>query len=229
MKLAADYIPDSVHNVAVATANSEQPEYGDESPSLSASDDETTPVAHEADLSIDKSVSQSTAAIGGQFNWFLAVTNHGPDTATKLSIDDTLPAQFQVLGVFPPAGVECTNTTHAVHCTSASLLIDQTVTIQIQVKVVAGASPGPVSNTGTVTATSTDPVASNNSDTASVTITTSASQAPARPAPTQSGVLTQLPRTGNSSLGGPLSLAALLCGAGVLTLIIARRRRSATA
>jgi LPXTG-motif cell wall-anchored protein len=109
------------------------------------------------------------------------------------------------------------------------LLIDHTVSVQVQVKVVAGAGAGLVSNTGTVTATSTDPVAGNNSDTASITITASAaSQAAAPPAAGQSGVLAQLPRTG-TSLGGPLSLAALLCGAGVLTLIIARRRRSATA
>ena len=69
-----------------------------------------TPIVREADLSIDKSVSQSTASAGSQFNWFLAVTNHGPDTATGLVINDTLPAQFEVIGVFPPAGVSCTNT-----------------------------------------------------------------------------------------------------------------------
>lgn len=190
---------------------------------------QTTQVV-DADLSIDKSVSQSTAAAGNQFNWFLAVTNHGPDPATNLVINDTLPAQFEVIGVFPAAGVSCTNTSSTVHCTATNLLIDQTVTVQVQVRVVAGAAAGLVANTGTVTADSPDSVPGNNSDTASITITTTAvaSEAPA-PAAQPPAVAAQLPATGNRSLGWPLSLAGLLCSAGILSLVIARRRRFATA
>ncbi len=187
-------------------------------------------IVRDADLSIDKWVSQSTASAGNQFNWFLAVANHGPDTATGVVVNDTLPAQFEVVGVFPPAGVSCTNTTSTVHCTATSLLIDKTVTVQVQVRVVAGAAIGPVTNTGTVTAETPDSVPGNNSDTASITITTTAvaSEAPA-PAAQPPAVSPQLPATGNRSLGWSLSLAGLLCGAGVLSLIIARRRRFATA
>jgi uncharacterized repeat protein (TIGR01451 family) len=240
VKLNSNYMENAVYNVASASAAVEPPVVDREEASpaattsapgaiVSASDDETTLVVREADLSIDKSVSQSTAIAGNQFNWFLAVTNHGPDTAINLSIDDTLPAQFQVLGVFPPSGVTCTSTASAVHCADASLLIDQTVTIQVQVRVVSGAAPGLVSNTGTVQADSTDPVPGNNSDTASITIGAVASEAPVPAVPGPPAVRPQLPRTGNSSLGGPLSLGGLLCGAGVLSLIIARRRRPATA
>ena len=222
VKLDSDYLDNSVYNIASTSAMVD--------PYAVATDDETTPVAREADLSIDKSVSQSTAVSGGQFNWFLAVTNHGPDTATNLAIDDTLPAQFEVMGVFPPSGVTCTNTKSTVHCTAASLLIDQTVKIQVQVMVVSGAAVGVVSNTGTVTADSTDPVPGNNSDSASITITSIASEAPVAVAQRPSAAVSpQLPRTGNTSLGEPLGLAGLLCGAGVLTLIIARRRHSAVA
>ena len=39
----------------------------------------------------------------------------------------------------------------------------------------------------------------------------------------------QLPRTGNSSLGGPLTLASLLVAGGMFSLVIGRRRRAAAA
>jgi uncharacterized repeat protein (TIGR01451 family) len=188
-----------------------------------------TPVVHEADVSIDKSVSQSTVVAGNQFNWFLAVTNHGPDTATGLVINDTMPAQFEVTGVFPPAGMSCSNNVGMIVCTADSLLIDQTVTIQVQVRVKNGVTPGLVANTGTVTAETTDLVPANNTDTASTTITAVASEAPVPAAQPPAAVSPQLPATGNRSLGGPLSLAGLLCGAGIVTLIVARRRRFADA
>ena len=190
---------------------------------------QTTQVV-DADLSIDKSVSQSTAVAGNQFNWFLAVTNHGPDTATNLV--DRRHAAGAVRGDrrVPSGRVSCTNTSSAVHCTATSLLIDQTVTIQVQVRVVAGAALGLVANTGTVRPTRRIqfPV---------TTATPPPSPSPPRPWPAKRqhrraqppAVAAQLPATGNRSLGWPLSLAGLLCGAGILSLVIARRRRFATA
>jgi LPXTG-motif cell wall-anchored protein len=70
-----------------------------------------------------------------------------------------------------------------------------------------------------------------NTSSASITVTATANQAPV-PTPdpgTPASGGTTLPRTGNSSLGGPLTLAALMVAAGIASLVIARRRREATA
>ena len=102
---------------------------------------QTTKVV-DADLSIDKwsrraRLLQVTSSTGSSPSPTTAA-----DPATNLVINDTLPAQFEVIGVFPAAGVWCTNTSSTVHCTATNLLIDQTVTVQVQVRVVAGAAKG---------------------------------------------------------------------------------------
>jgi uncharacterized repeat protein (TIGR01451 family)/LPXTG-motif cell wall-anchored protein len=199
---------------------------------VTASDTATTPVVLSADLAIDKSVSQTTATAGDQFNWILDITNHGPDTATNVVVSDTIPASFEVVGTFPTAGLACTNTANSVSCTAASLANGATVRAVIQVRVLAAAAPGVVTNTAAVVADSTDPNTADNSDSASITVTAAGSQAPVPPAASggtgaTSGVT--LPRTGNGSLTAPLTLAGLLLFGGISSLVIARRRRAATA
>ena len=202
------------------------------STTVTASDSATTPVVYTADLAIDKSVSQATATAGDQFNWILDITNHGPDTATNVVVSDTIPASFEVVGTFPTAGLACTNAANSVSCTAASLANGATVRAVIQVRVLAAAAPGVVTNTAAVVADSVDPNTADNSDSASITVTAAGSQAPVPPAAsggtgTSSGVT--LPRTGNGSLTAPLTLAGLLLFGGISSLVIARRRRAATA
>ncbi|MEA3184560.1 MAG: large repetitive protein, partial [Ilumatobacteraceae bacterium] len=198
---------------------------------VTATDQATTTIVRNANLAIDKSVSQTSAAIGDQFNWILDITNHGPDLATNVVISDTVPAAFQVIGTFPGAGLSCSNTANSVQCTAASLANGATLHAVVQVRVVAGATPGLVSNTATVVADSTDAVTSDNSDTASITVTAAASLAPVPPAPTSApvGSGASLPRTGNESLSLPLTLAGLMIIGGTFSLVMARRRRAATA
>ncbi len=200
---------------------------------VTATDDETTVIVRNANVSIDKSVSQATATAGDQFNWILDITNHGPDLATNLVVSDTIPAAFEVIGTFPTAGLGCTNTANSVQCTAASLANGATVRAVVQVRVLASAAAGAVTNTATVVTESTDPDTSDNTDSASVTVTAAGSQAPVPPAaptpPASGGGAVSLPRTGNGSVGGPLTLASLLFGGGIFSLVIARRRRAATA
>ena len=180
-----------------------------------ATDDETTVIVRTANLSIVKSVSQTTATAGDQFNWILDITNHGPDTATNVVVSDTIPAQFEVIGTFPTAGLSCTNTANAVQCTTAALANGATVRTVVQVRVLAAASPGLVTNTATVTTDGSDSDTTDNTSSASITVTATANQAPV-PTPDPGTVVsggTTLPRTGNNSLGGPLTLAALMVAA----------------
>ncbi len=229
----------SVHNVANAFAVVEPPSVASqalqiEAPAdpgtvVTATDDETTIILRNVNLSIDKSVSQATASTGDQFNWTLDITNHGPDTASNVVVSDTVPTAFEVIGTFPTAGLSCTGTGNSVQCTAASLANGATVSVVVQVRVAATAGPGTVVNTATVVTDSNDTDTSDNSDSASITVTASVSDAPVPPAATPTGISTvglALPRTGNASLDGSLSLAGLLFLGGVISLVIARRRRA---
>ena len=243
----ANYAGPPIHNVATANASfntpatlqapATAPPTDPGTVTVTATDDETTPVALVADLSINKSVSQATATAGDQFNWILDITNHGPDTATNVVVSDTIPASFAVVGTFPTAGLACTNTANSVSCTAATLANGATVRAIVQVRVIAAAAPGAVANTATVVASSTDPNTANNSGSASITITAAASQAPVPPAASGAGSTgstgstsgVTLPRTGNGSLTAPLTLAGLMLFGGLFSIVIARRRRAATA
>ncbi len=198
---------------------------------VTATDDETTPVVRTADLGIDKSVSQATATAGDQFDWNLAITNHGPDAATNVVVSDTIPAAFEVVGTSAAGGLACTNTGNSVQCTTGSIANGVTVNAVVHVRVAASAAPGVVTNTATVVTDSTDPNTADNTDSASITVTAAGSQAPVPPA---SGGITgttpvALPRTGNAPLRTPLTLASLMFVGGIFSLVIARRRRAAMA
>jgi uncharacterized repeat protein (TIGR01451 family) len=228
-------VPNSATAIAIvdppaAPAISAEATTSDPGTVVTATDDVITPVVRNADLAIVKTVSQPTVVAGGQFNWILDVTNNGPNAATDVVISDTVPAQFVVVAPFPPVGVTCTNTTTAVQCTAPSLAPGASLHIVIQVTTVNGATLGIATNTATVSTTSTDPNPANNSDSESIDVVASASSPPTAPPSVGAGAPTpQLPRTGNSPLGGPLTLASLLVAGGVFSLVIARRRRAAAA
>jgi uncharacterized repeat protein (TIGR01451 family) len=196
---------------------------------VTATDTATTVIVRESNLAIDKSVSATTAAPTEIFDWVLKVTNNGPDTAVNVVVSDAIPAAFEVVGTFPAAELRCTNSANAVQCTAASLANGGVLSTTIQVRVLTTTVPGTVINTATVATDSTDNVPTDNSDSASITIVAprtpaNASSPPTVPAGPASGGPT-LPRTGNSSLGAPLRLAALLLVGGIFSLLIARRRR----
>ncbi|HEX3088025.1 MAG TPA: hypothetical protein VHQ23_05175 [Ilumatobacteraceae bacterium] len=240
--LDAGFTGNTITNSATAIAIVDPPVSNQEQPALhatattsdpgtvvTATDDATTPVVRNADLAIVKTVSQATVAAGGQFNWILDVTNSGPNAAIDVVVNDTLPAQFAVVAPFPPAGVTCTNTTTSVQCTAPSLAPGSSLHIVIQVATVNGAALGTATNTATVSTTSTDSNQGNNTDSESIDVVGSQSLPPTPPGVDAQAPTAQLPRTGNSPLGGPLTLASLLVAGGMFSLVIARRRRSSAA
>ena len=168
---------------------------------MTATDDVTTPIVRNADLAIDKSVSQTSATAGDQFNWILDITNHGPDTATNVVVSDTIPAQFEVIGTFPTVGLTCTNTATAVQCTTAALANGATVSDR---RAGAGARCGgarrrsPTPRRSTTDGSDSD--TTDNTSSASITVTAAANQAPGsvRPRRTSGGPRCLAPVTARS-------------------------------
>jgi uncharacterized repeat protein (TIGR01451 family)/LPXTG-motif cell wall-anchored protein len=219
VRLGVDSLDDSVTNQAQAIASV------DPGKTVTATDSESTPVVRTADVSIDKSAQTGPAVVGQSFAWTIVVTNHGPDTATGVVVNDTMPQQFTMSSVTTSAG-SCVTSALTVQCNLPNMAKSATVTITIHTTV-AAASASPVINTATVTTTSTDPVPENNSDDAQVPGVQVASSPPV-PVPAN-GVGASgpgLPRTGGSPTG-LLTLATLLLGGGIVSLVIARRRRAA--
>ncbi|MBK5330930.1 MAG: DUF11 domain-containing protein [Ilumatobacteraceae bacterium] len=198
---------------------------------VTGTDDEVTPILHTADLSIDKSASTVPGVIGSTFDWQLDVVNRGPDMATNLVINDAMPSQFRVeSATSTTAGVNCATTASSVQCTVATLANGASIRITVHVTVL-GPAGAAVTNTATVEASSADPNVPNNTDTLTVAVIAAASSPPvpaAAPVPAAPISEPRLPRTGTDTFG-PLRLGSLLVAGGFVTLVIARRRRSATA
>jgi uncharacterized repeat protein (TIGR01451 family)/fimbrial isopeptide formation D2 family protein len=83
-------------------------------------------VGPRSDLSITKSA-PATVPAGGDITWTLAVTNHGPDDATGVTISDPLPAGVQ----FVSADAPCTQASGTVTCPVGALAVDATATLTI--------------------------------------------------------------------------------------------------
>lgn len=144
-----------------------------------------------ADVAIDKS-GPSNVVTGVTFQYTLTVTNNGANTATIVTVTDTLPAGLTATNVATTQG-SCVGTT-AITCTVGSLAPAASATITIDTSAPA---PGDFSNTATVAATEPDPVPANNTDTVR-TIAAAAATAP-------------IPTAGTWAL--LLLASALVCGA----------------
>ena len=197
---------------------------------VTATDDATTPVVRNADVAIDKSVSQTDGC--GRCPVQLDPRHHQQRTERR----DRRGRQRHDPGAVRSAGACSRRQDSAaptcrtsVQCTPPSLAVGGSLHVVVQVRVATGAAAGTVVNTATVSTTSTDTNQANNTDSASIDITGSQSLPPTPPEVGSGAPTPQLPRTGNSSLGGPLTLASLLVVGGMFSLVIGRRRRAAAA
>ncbi|HEV7485472.1 MAG TPA: IPTL-CTERM sorting domain-containing protein [Thermoanaerobaculia bacterium] len=125
-----------------------------------------------ADLGITKSTPTTNAAPGAAVAYTIVVTNHGPDTATSVTMTDTLPATLLFQSISAPAGYVCTTptvgTTGTISCTGSSLANGATATFTLNVTSVSNAN-GAIANTASVSGTPSDPSSGNNSQTSSFT------------------------------------------------------------
>jgi len=115
------------------------------------------------DVGIVKSANVTTVTVGQVFSYSLVVTNHGPGTATGVTVTDPLPANFALINASSTQG-SCTGTTTVI-CTIGTLANGAGATITIQGQVTAA---GNLNNTATVTINETDGVISNNSSIATL-------------------------------------------------------------
>jgi uncharacterized repeat protein (TIGR01451 family) len=125
-----------------------------------------------ADLGITKSTPTTNAAPGAAVVYTIVVTNHGPDTATSVTMTDSLPSTLLFQSIAAPAGYVCTTptagTTGTISCTGSSLANGATATFTLNVTSASNAN-GSIANTASVSGTPSDPSAGNNSQTSSFT------------------------------------------------------------
>ena len=103
-------------------------------------------VGPRSDLSITKTATPNVP-VGGDITWTLAVTNHGPDDATGVTISDPLPAGVQFVSADSP----CTQAAGVVTCPVGALAVDATVTLTIHGTAPLALADKTLVNTATVT------------------------------------------------------------------------------
>ncbi len=125
-------------------------------------------VTSTADLEMADEVQGNPLALVGHgqvVTYTLTMTNHGPDTATGVTMTDTLPPEMEVVSVQPTEG-HCTHRHRVVHCDLDSMNPGRVVTVTLSSRVVALNSKGYVVNRAEVKADQWDPQPYNNQDVA---------------------------------------------------------------
>ncbi|HSR99356.1 MAG TPA: hypothetical protein VLM79_20030 [Kofleriaceae bacterium] len=119
-----------------------------------------TTVNAAADLSISMADSPDPIFGSGQLHYAIDVNNLGPNTASGLTVSNSLPSGNVTFVSAVGAGWNCNPAGQLVICTRPSLLIGAAPTITITVQ--APSESTSLMNTATVTSTSSDLVSSNN-------------------------------------------------------------------
>jgi uncharacterized repeat protein (TIGR01451 family) len=123
------------------------------------SDSVTLNDAGSADLALSMVASQEPVSIGTTFTYTIVAANHGPATATNVTVTDTLPAGLTFVSVQATQG-SCTGTT-SITCPLGTLADGASASIALVVTKTVG---GSVSNSASVTATEADPYMVNNTN-----------------------------------------------------------------
>ena len=118
-----------------------------------------------ADLSVNKSDSPDPVRVKKTLTYTVTVTNNGPDTATGVTLTDTLPSGVKYVSATPTQG-SCSGTT-TITCNLGTLINGGSATVRI---VVTPLVKGTIVNTARVTGNETDLNAANNTATATTTV-----------------------------------------------------------
>jgi uncharacterized repeat protein (TIGR01451 family) len=154
--------PGTITNTASVIGDGPDPNPGNNSSTA------TTRVNPAADLAVTKTDSPDPVHIGQALTYTIKVTNNGPQTATGVTLSDTLPKG---------AGFGSTTTSQGtcsfkpdkrmVTCNLGNLASGATATVTIIVK---PTSKGTITNTATVTGSPTDPNTTNNKAVATTSV-----------------------------------------------------------
>ncbi|HEY6173471.1 MAG TPA: hypothetical protein VIX73_03465 [Kofleriaceae bacterium] len=123
----------------------------------------STTVNAAADLSIAMSDSPDPVFGSGTLQYAIDVTNLGPNTASGITVTDSLPAGNVAFLAASGSGWTCAAAGQVVTCTRPSLLVGAAPTITISVRAPSEATM--LTNAATVTSTSSDLNAANNTAT----------------------------------------------------------------
>lgn len=158
-------VPPTVTNTATITGT----EYD---PDLSNNTDSVSETPQHADLEVTKQVNDPTPNVGDTITYTITVTNNGADTATGVTLLDTLRTLpgLQITGT-PQANFGSFDQTTGIW-TIGTVNVGVAATLSIQAEVLAPASGNPLPQTNTAsiaTADQYDPVPGNNAATATET------------------------------------------------------------
>lgn len=132
--------------------------------SVATEDDQSSVIVtpRQVDVGITKTASPTTVTLGGNLTYTLTATNNGPDSATGVSVVDTLPAGVTFVSATPSQGT-ATQASGVVTAAIGTLTSGQSATITIIVTpTTTNATAGTVSNTATVSTTEFDTNTANN-------------------------------------------------------------------
>ena len=144
----------TIFNQATISANESDPDPGDNTAGQNTQVD-GIPVPASADLSIRKDADQKRPRVGSILTYTITVTNNGPDEATGIVIQDTLPPTVQ----FQSASNECTDNGSTVTCNIDSIIDGAAKSVDIRVQL---GSKGRIENSVTVSGIEDDQNPSNN-------------------------------------------------------------------
>ncbi|MFI9328913.1 hypothetical protein ACIGZJ_15355 [Kitasatospora sp. NPDC052868] len=123
-----------------------------------------TPVLPAADLSVTKSADATTVTVGQTVTYRVTVHNAGPNTATGVTVTDTLPAGLPFVSAVPGTG---TYNPATGRWSVGTLAAGAYATLTLQAKATV---TGPVTNTATAHVTETDLRPGDNTDSVTVCV-----------------------------------------------------------
>ena len=128
----------------------------------------TTSVGPSADLALTLTDSPDPAVVDSNWVYTITVTNNGPSTASGVVVNQTLPANVNIVGSTTTAG-SVVNGVGSVNANIGSLASGAGAIITVTV---SSTNVGVVNSTATVTAAQTDANIANNSASATTTVST---------------------------------------------------------
>jgi len=121
------------------------------------------------DISVNKTDLPDPVTVGNNLTYTIVVTNNGPETATGVTLTDTLPAGVIYVAATSTLGT-CSRAGSTVTCNIGTLYNASSATVTI---IVTPTTAGTITNTATVTCNETDTNTGNNTATATTTVNAS--------------------------------------------------------